>query len=44
MLDVLQVGNVLRERDNVLFESWNASMSLAEISSTPEVAHTDPVS
>ena len=42
MLEILQVGNVLRKRDNVLLESWNASMStLAEISSTPEITHTD---
>ena len=41
MLEVLQVSNVLRERDNVLLESWNASMSVAEIPSTPKVTHTD---
>ena len=41
MLDVLQVCTALRERNNVLLESWNASMSLAEIPSTPKVTHTD---
>ena len=41
MLQVFKVGEVLWKRDDVLFESRNATVSLAEVASTCEVANAD---
>ena len=36
-----QVGNVLRERDNVFLKSWNASVALTQVTAASQVTHTD---
>ena len=41
MLNVFQVGNVSRERNNVFLKPWNASVTLTQVPTTRQVTHTD---
>ena len=41
MPQVFQISDILWKRNNILLETWNASVSFADVSATPEVANAD---